>query len=139
MGKTKKQEAPKEEKKVDLTVEKTIEKKKKHHDKTKSPYKTYTKRLCTDKNIRPINRDAQKIVDEILDRFLEGILEQAQNLLRNSKKKFSQKTAILSFLGFTGSNDISNEMTRLGLEKGKTALALIEAHEEQLKKTRESK
>jgi hypothetical protein len=139
MGKTQKKTESKKEESPVSPPEKSIEKKKKHHDKTKSRYKTYTKRLCVEKRIHPLNRDAQRIIDDILDRFIEGTIEHAQNLLRNSKKKFSQKTAILSYIGFTGSNDISNEMTRLGLERGKLALTMINNHENNLKKQREEK
>jgi hypothetical protein len=134
MGK-KKQEVEKKTttKETKKPTEEVGKKKKRVAGKKKSAYKSYTKRLCKDKKIQPINKDAQEIVDVILERFYEGVLEQARALLQNSKKKLSHKSAVLAYLGFTKSNDISNEMTKLGLERGKQALELIQKHDADLK------
>jgi hypothetical protein len=133
MGKKKQVEVVK---KVEPKVEETVvvgKKKNKRNAKKKSVYKSYTKRLCKDKKILPINKDAQEIIDVILERFYEGVLDQARALLQDSKKKLTNKSAILAYLGFTKSNDISNEMTKLGLERGKQALELIQKHDADLK------
>jgi len=132
MGKKKQVEVKKVEPKVEEVVV-VGKKKNKRNAKKKSVYKSYTKRLCKDKKILPINKDAQEIVDVILERFYEGVLDQARALLQDSKKKLTNKSAILAYLGFTKSNDISNEMTKLGLERGKQALELIQKHDADLK------
>lgn len=103
----------------------TKKKTKKTQGSKKSINKIYTKRLCSDKKIQPINKDAQEIVDIILERFYEGVLEQARALLKDSKKKLSHKSAILAYLGFTNANNISNEMTKLGLDRGRQALIQV--------------